>query len=70
MGQSRSQSKPLEVKDQDWTGLSITTQTTDKAKLSLQDYASRWGLGFLIFPEDTDLFDRSYGDNNSDDGQL
>ena len=45
-------------------------QTADKAKLSLQDYASRWGLGFLIFPEDTDLFDRSYGDNNSDDGQL
>jgi hypothetical protein len=46
-------------------------QTADKAKLSLQDYASRWGLGFLIFPEDADLFDRSNGDNNnSDDGQL
>ena len=37
----------------------------------MQDYASRWGLGFLIFPEDTNLFDRSNGNNNnSDDGQL
>ena len=37
--------------------------TQDK-KITLQEYASRWGLGFLTFPEDGDDDDDDDGDDD------